>query len=192
LPRNGRGESTVLIAWLISHQPAILFSQNKPVTNNHPAVLLSRNKPTLATGYQPLHGGVIGHRALTTCREQSSVSLARRGALAARPRPTARPRAVGRGSACRALPRLTVRIVWSLSLAVPWTWCPLCLLVSSSTSAFVREAAARIDSSCCRGRSRRLRRLGGHLAGVEIWIDLTDGSPSITNASDRRALQSDY
>jgi 5-methylcytosine-specific restriction endonuclease McrA len=29
----------LMFAWLISHQPAVLFSQNKPVTNNQPAVL---------------------------------------------------------------------------------------------------------------------------------------------------------
>jgi hypothetical protein len=28
-----------LFAWLISHQPAVLFSQNKSATNNQPAVL---------------------------------------------------------------------------------------------------------------------------------------------------------
>jgi hypothetical protein len=30
-----------LFAWLISHQPAVLFSHNKPVITNQPAVLLS-------------------------------------------------------------------------------------------------------------------------------------------------------
>jgi serine/threonine protein kinase len=34
-----------LFAWLISHQPAVLFSQNKPATNNQPTVLFSQNKP---------------------------------------------------------------------------------------------------------------------------------------------------
>jgi hypothetical protein len=38
-----------LFAWLISHQPAILFSQNKPATSNQPTVLFSQNKPAPAT-----------------------------------------------------------------------------------------------------------------------------------------------
>jgi hypothetical protein len=40
-----------LFAWLISHQPAVLFSRNKPATSQ-PAALFSRNKPALsnATG----------------------------------------------------------------------------------------------------------------------------------------------
>jgi hypothetical protein len=33
-----------LFAWLISHQPAVLFSQNKPTTSNQPTVLFSHNK----------------------------------------------------------------------------------------------------------------------------------------------------
>jgi hypothetical protein len=34
-----------LFAWLISHQPAVLFSHNKPATSNQPAVLsLRRNQ----------------------------------------------------------------------------------------------------------------------------------------------------
>jgi hypothetical protein len=42
-----------LFAWLISHQPAVLFSQNKPATSNQPAVLLSQNKPARAISHQP-------------------------------------------------------------------------------------------------------------------------------------------
>jgi hypothetical protein len=38
-----------LFAWLISHQPTIPFSQNKPSTSNQPAVLFSQNKPAPAT-----------------------------------------------------------------------------------------------------------------------------------------------
>jgi hypothetical protein len=34
-----------LFVWLISHQPAVLFSQNKPDITNQPAVLFSHNKP---------------------------------------------------------------------------------------------------------------------------------------------------
>jgi hypothetical protein len=41
-----------------SHQPAVLFSQNKPTTSNQPAVLFcavlfSQNKPAPATSHQP-------------------------------------------------------------------------------------------------------------------------------------------
>jgi hypothetical protein len=42
-----------LFAWLISHQPAVLFSQNKPATNNQPAVLFSQNKPAPVISHQP-------------------------------------------------------------------------------------------------------------------------------------------
>jgi hypothetical protein len=42
-----------LFAWLISHQPTILFSQNKPATSNQPAVLFSQNKSAPAISYQP-------------------------------------------------------------------------------------------------------------------------------------------
>jgi hypothetical protein len=42
-----------LFAWLISHQPAVLFSQNKPATSNQPAVPFSQNKPAPATSHQP-------------------------------------------------------------------------------------------------------------------------------------------
>jgi hypothetical protein len=40
-------------AWLISHQPAVLFSQNKPATSNQPTVLFSQNKPAPAISNQP-------------------------------------------------------------------------------------------------------------------------------------------
>jgi hypothetical protein len=47
-------ESTyALFAWLISHRPTVLFSQNKPANSNQPAVLFSQNKPALAISYQP-------------------------------------------------------------------------------------------------------------------------------------------
>jgi hypothetical protein len=44
---------STLFAWLISHQPAVLFSQNKPATSNQSAVLSSRTKSTPATSHQP-------------------------------------------------------------------------------------------------------------------------------------------
>jgi hypothetical protein len=42
-----------LFAWLISHQPTVLFSHNKPATSNQPAVLFSQNKPAPAISHQP-------------------------------------------------------------------------------------------------------------------------------------------
>jgi hypothetical protein len=42
-----------LFAWLIGHQPAVLFSQTKPATNNPTAVLFSQNKPAPAVSHQP-------------------------------------------------------------------------------------------------------------------------------------------
>jgi hypothetical protein len=38
-----------LFVWLISHQPTVLFSQNKPATGNQAAVLFSQNKSAPAT-----------------------------------------------------------------------------------------------------------------------------------------------
>jgi hypothetical protein len=42
-----------LFVWLISHQPAVLFSQNKPATSNQSTVLFSQNKPAPAISHQP-------------------------------------------------------------------------------------------------------------------------------------------
>jgi hypothetical protein len=42
-----------LFAWLTSHQPTVLFSQNKPATSNQSAVLFSQNKPAPAISHQP-------------------------------------------------------------------------------------------------------------------------------------------
>jgi hypothetical protein len=46
-------KAVALFAWLISHQPAVLLSQNKPATSNQPAVLFSQNKPAPAISHQP-------------------------------------------------------------------------------------------------------------------------------------------
>jgi hypothetical protein len=46
-----------LFARLISHQPAVLFSQNKQATSNQPAVLFSQNKPAPAISHQPTEHG---------------------------------------------------------------------------------------------------------------------------------------
>jgi hypothetical protein len=49
---------TTLFAWLISHQPTVLFSQNKPATSNQPALLFSQNKPASAISHQPTEQAV--------------------------------------------------------------------------------------------------------------------------------------
>jgi hypothetical protein len=47
-----------MFARLISHQPAVLFSQNKPATSNQPAVLFSQNKSAPAISHQPTEQAV--------------------------------------------------------------------------------------------------------------------------------------
>jgi hypothetical protein len=42
-----------LFVRLISHQSAVLFSQNKPATSNQPTVLFSHNKSVPAISHQP-------------------------------------------------------------------------------------------------------------------------------------------
>jgi hypothetical protein len=42
-----------LFAWLISHQPAVLFSHNKSAISNQPTVLFSQNEPAPAISHQP-------------------------------------------------------------------------------------------------------------------------------------------
>jgi hypothetical protein len=46
-------QSYALFVWLISHQPAVLFSQNKSAISNQPAVLFSQHKPAPAISHQP-------------------------------------------------------------------------------------------------------------------------------------------
>jgi hypothetical protein len=46
-------EIMALFAWLISHQPTVIFSQNKPATGNQAAILFSQNKSALAISHQP-------------------------------------------------------------------------------------------------------------------------------------------
>jgi hypothetical protein len=50
-----------LFAWLISHQPTVFFSQNKPATSNQPIVLFSQNKPAPAISHQPNEQAVEIH-----------------------------------------------------------------------------------------------------------------------------------
>jgi hypothetical protein len=42
-----------MFARLISHQPAVIFSQNKSATSNQPTVLFSQNKSAPAISHQP-------------------------------------------------------------------------------------------------------------------------------------------
>jgi hypothetical protein len=42
-----------LFVWLISHQPPVLFSQNKPATNNQPTIIFSQNESAPAISHQP-------------------------------------------------------------------------------------------------------------------------------------------
>jgi hypothetical protein len=53
LVRTDFYQTSALFVWLISHQPAVLFSQNKSATNNQPAVLFSQNISAPAISHQP-------------------------------------------------------------------------------------------------------------------------------------------
>jgi ankyrin repeat protein len=46
-------QASALFVWLISHQPTVLFSQNKPATSNQRAVLFFQNKSASAIRHQP-------------------------------------------------------------------------------------------------------------------------------------------
>jgi hypothetical protein len=48
-----QNQIATLFAWLISHQPAVLFSHSKPATSNQPAVFFSQNKSAPAIRHQP-------------------------------------------------------------------------------------------------------------------------------------------
>jgi hypothetical protein len=50
---EGEGAPTSRFVWLTSHQPAVLFSKNKPAISNQPAVLFSQNKSALTISHQP-------------------------------------------------------------------------------------------------------------------------------------------
>jgi hypothetical protein len=42
-----------LFAWLINHQPAVLFSQNKSATSNQPTIFFSQKKSAPTISHQP-------------------------------------------------------------------------------------------------------------------------------------------
>jgi hypothetical protein len=48
-----QGPTNSVFVRLLSHQPAVLFSQNKPATSNQPVVLFSQNKSAPAISHQP-------------------------------------------------------------------------------------------------------------------------------------------
>jgi hypothetical protein len=50
---KARFEASILFVWLINHQPAVLFSQNKSDTSNQPTVIFSQNKSAPAISHQP-------------------------------------------------------------------------------------------------------------------------------------------
>jgi hypothetical protein len=51
LPSWDSDWNSVLFVWLISHQSAVLFSQNKPATNNQPKVIFFSEQ--ISTSHQP-------------------------------------------------------------------------------------------------------------------------------------------
>jgi hypothetical protein len=69
---------TSLFVRVISHQPAVLFSQNKPTTSNQPTVLFSHSKSAPAISHQP--NEQAAHCRSKKCREICyPTSLARVG-----------------------------------------------------------------------------------------------------------------
>jgi hypothetical protein len=60
-----------LFAWLISRQPAVLFSHNKPATSNQPAVIFSQNKPAPAISHQPTEQAESRGRVLSRLQGRS-------------------------------------------------------------------------------------------------------------------------
>jgi hypothetical protein len=45
--------ASAMSAWFISHQPTVLFSQNKSTISKQRAVLFSQNKPAPAISHRP-------------------------------------------------------------------------------------------------------------------------------------------
>jgi hypothetical protein len=63
-----------LFVWLISHQPALFFSQNKPATSNQTTILFSQNKPAPAISHQPNEQAVKWASSSRTTTLSSSCS----------------------------------------------------------------------------------------------------------------------
>jgi hypothetical protein len=68
-------EFSALFAWLISHQPAVLFSQNKSATSNQPTVLFSQNKPAPVVSHQPNEQAGSSETGLVVVREFCKTGL---------------------------------------------------------------------------------------------------------------------
>jgi hypothetical protein len=71
---NWSGEGVgpnVLFAWLISHQPAVFFSQNKPANSNQLAVLFSQKKPAPAISHQPTEQAASPLERRSICRRSN-------------------------------------------------------------------------------------------------------------------------
>jgi hypothetical protein len=66
-----------LFVWLISHQSAVLFSQNKSTISNQPAVFLSQNESAPVISHQPNglleSGGACKYSASFWRSEEESV-----------------------------------------------------------------------------------------------------------------------
>jgi hypothetical protein len=60
-PEPEKTEPNALFVWIISHQTAVLFSQNKPAISNRSAVLFSQNKLAPAISHQPNEQAVNLH-----------------------------------------------------------------------------------------------------------------------------------
>jgi hypothetical protein len=65
--------TTAMFVWLISHQPAVLFSQNKSAVSNQPTVLFSQNKPAPAISHQPTEQADSNHLQLQVTYGQQAV-----------------------------------------------------------------------------------------------------------------------
>jgi hypothetical protein len=61
--RSTRPPRLPRFVWFISHQPAVLFSQNKPAIRNQPAVLFSQNKPAPAISNQTNEQAALAGRS---------------------------------------------------------------------------------------------------------------------------------
>jgi hypothetical protein len=60
-----------MFSWLISHQPTVLFSQNKSATSNQPTVFFSQKKSAPAISHQPNEQAV----SMKPCSQSQSVRL---------------------------------------------------------------------------------------------------------------------
>jgi F-box interacting protein len=68
----GWDKTLALFVWLISHLPAVLFSQNKPATSNQPAVPFSQNKSAPAASQtNRLTDGISNGPQGSLCYSQS-------------------------------------------------------------------------------------------------------------------------